>query len=214
MALLGLTMMGLGINVYIKTNVGVGAWDVFHSGLAQYIPQLHLGDLTINMTIGRWIIVIGTLVVLTSQILSRNLSYLLCIITGFVVGMITDLWEVILRVTGFNDIILTNLLTRWIFFILALIFLGSGIALLVRSKLPPTPVDTLMLGLMDRFHLKYNPAKFIVELFAFCLALGLNLIYGDLFNNIGLGTLIALLGIGFIVQYADRIWDKLFGSQK
>lgn len=210
MALGALLLIGFGITLYIRARVGVGAWDVLHASLAEYYPRLRIGSLTIELSIGRWIMIVGVIAVLISQLLNRKAYYFLSILTGLVQGVVTDLWDNVLE---FDKLIGMNLFTRWVSYAVALFALGSGIALLVRSTFPPSPIDTLMIGVIKRFNLKYNVGKFSVELLAFIIALLINTIEGSPLNNIGIGTIISLLVIGQIVALSDKFWARVLRLQ-
>lgn len=209
MAFGALILMGLGVILYIQVNVGVGSWDVLHASLTEYFPSITIGNLTIQLTVGRWIMIVGTIAVLASQLFHRNLFYLFSILTGIVQGYITDLWGWILTEIGFIDMIQTNLLTRWFGFFIAITALGFGVSLLVRSQFPPSPIDTLTMGLLRRFNLKFNTAKFSSEFIAFVTVLLINSIHGKPFNNMGLGTIVSLFLIGQIVAWSDHFWVRL-----
>lgn len=213
MAVAALLLIGFGITLYIRASVGVGAWDVLHASLAEYYPKLSIGNFSLTLSIGRWIIIVGVICVLLSQVLDRNPFYLLSIITGLVQGVFTDFWSSVFNAAHFNNIIQVNLLTKWISYFIALSALAAGIALLVRSTLPPSPIDSLMLAVIKRFRLEYNVGKFAVELLAFIAALTINIIEGSPFNNIGLGTIVSLLLIGQLVAWFDRFWVRVLRLQ-
>lgn len=199
MLLLGLLLMGLGISLYMNTNVGVGIWDALHMTLAEHT----------KINVGNWVTIVGVLVILFSQLIIFRPIYLLSIITGLIMGQFINLWMYIFTVTKlFNN--MDHLLIRWIIFFVALIMLGSGIALVVLSKLPPTPVDVLMLSYSERFRLSYTFAKLFTEGTALISAVIVGAIYGKPFNNIALGTLCAILFTGVIIDFVTPLWKKLF----
>jgi uncharacterized protein len=196
-AIIGLLIMGFGISMYMITNVGVGSWDVLHLNLAEYY----------GLTVGYWIFIMGCIVIILSQLIHFNPLRFFSIITGLLMGRFVDLWLFIYNKTGFLDL-LDGLFIRWVFFFIAIAALGSGIALLVLSKLPPTPVDVLMLSVIERFRLNFNFAKFLTEAFAFTLAVTIGTLNGSPFNNVGLGTIISLFAVGIVIQFMSKFWKR------
>lgn len=209
MAIGAIALMGLGIIIYVYANVGVGSWDVLHASLAEYYPSLTIGTFSFELTIGRWIMIVGVITVFVSQLIHRNPYYFLSILVGIVQGYVTDFWEMLLRKMHVIEWIQMNVLTRWLGFAIAINALGFGISLLIRSKFPPTPIDTLTMGLFKRLNLKFSVAKYASEAIAFMTVFILNIIHGKPFNNMGIGTILSLLMIGKIVAWSDAFWVRV-----
>ncbi len=193
--ILGLNLMSIGIVFYLKANIGLGSWDVLHNNLHEFY----------QLTFGTWVFIVSIITILFSQLFYYNFSSLLAIGTGFILGLLIDLW---------HDYILLfyipQLYLRIPLFLIGLTLLGSGIALLVKSKLPPTAPDIFMISLMKRFTLNYLVAKTITELCVFIIAIIIGSVHGKVFNNIGIGTILSLILIGSIVEESSRLWKKLF----
>lgn len=192
---IALTFMGLGIALYLRANIGVGAWDVLHNNLTENY---------FNLTFGTWVFIVGFISVTISQLLSFNLKNYFAVITGLINGKIIDLFYYKVLIFELN-----NIYIQILYFTLSLILLGSGISLLVLTKFPPTPADVLMLGLVKKYDFNYVKAKTITELSVLFVAIFISIIVGKPFSNIGIGTIITTFLIGVIIGYTSKKWRKL-----
>lgn len=200
--LLALNLMAFGISLYLNANIGIGSWDVLHNNLTEFY-NFKIGSYV--FTFGTWVFVVGILTILLSQLIHFNVKSFLAIFTGFLLGKIIDLW-----LYNFFTFEIENIYIRIILFFMALISLGSGISLLVLTKLPPTPPDVLMVGLMTRFKLNFLISKTITEIFVFIVAVFIGSINQLPFNNLGFGTVLTLIIIGPIVHLFFNLWKKFF----
>jgi len=74
--------MALGINMYIRANIGIGSWDVLHNNLTQFY----------GLTFGTWVSIVGVITILISQLFNRDLKAVLAIFTGVIFGKLIDMW--------------------------------------------------------------------------------------------------------------------------
>lgn len=193
--ILALNLMAIGIALYLKANIGIGSWDVLHGNLYKYY----------HLTFGTWVFIVGIVTILISQLFYYHISSFLAIFTGLVLGQLIDLWHD--RIFLFE---LSLIHYQVILFFLSILLLGSGISLLVLTKLPPTPPDIFMISLMKRYKVNFLTAKSITEATVFFAALTVGLIHSRPFYNVGIGTLLTLLLIGSIVQISSKFWKKIF----
>lgn len=192
--LFSLNLMALGINMYIKADIGIGSWDVLHNNLTQFY----------GLTFGTWVSIVGAITILISQLFYLNFKTILAIFTGVIFGKIIDLW-----LDNIFTFEIDNLILQIMLFFLGVIFIGSGISLLVLTKLPPTPPDVLMVSLMKRFKLNFLMSKTIIETFVFIVAVIIGSINKVPFNNLGVGTIISLIFIGPIVELSSKLWKRI-----
>ncbi|MDF2698564.1 MAG: hypothetical protein K0Q49_120 [Haloplasmataceae bacterium] len=204
---IALLMMGFGIALYLKAGIGVGAWDVLHSNLSYVMPTITLGTWVFSLSVGTWVFLIGIVTVTISLIFKFTFRSYLAIISSLINGKFIDFFSSILEYEIFN--IPTNIYLQLIIFSIALLFLGSGISLLVLTKLPPTPPDILMLSLVHRFKLNYTVSKTMTEVMVLIIAIIVSIMGGHPFYNIGIGTILTTMFVGMIVGYTSKQWRKL-----
>ncbi len=192
-----MNLIGLGVSYYIIANIGLGSWDVFHKNMADFY----------GLSVGTWVFIVGFIVILISQVFYFQPKYFLAIITGLITGKLIDFWSYI-----FNFLTTDDFIIRIPLFLTSILLLGSGISLLVMSKLPPSPPDVLMISLIKKFKLNYLKAKTLTESLLFVIAITVGTINSKPFNNLGIGTFIVLITIGSSVQFFSQVWKKIFGD--
>ncbi|QVK19142.1 hypothetical protein KHQ81_05425 [Mycoplasmatota bacterium] len=192
--IIALNLIAIGVGLYIRADIGIGSWDVLHNNLSEFY----------NLTFGTWVFIVGIITILISQLFYFHLRSFLAVITGFILGRLIDIWSI--HIFSFD---ISSLVVRVPLFFLSIILLGSGISLLVLSKLPPTAPDILMISLMKKFKLNFLTAKTLTETTVFIVAISIGTFHGKPLNNIGIGTLLTLLLIGSIVQVSSKFWEKV-----
>lgn len=182
MMLFGLVVIGFGIALNIRSNLGLSPWDVFHQGLARR-TSLSFGAVTI---------IVGAAVFLgwiplRQRIGPGTLS------NPVVVGLVID--RVMLLVDDASAAPL-----RYVYLLGGILLIGAGSGLYIGARLGPGPRDGLMTGLAEK-GLSIRSARFVIE--------GVMLVAGWLLGGaVGLGTLLFTVLIGPLVQFFLRLFDR------
>lgn len=190
----GLALLTLGIDIAILSNLGTRPWDGMFAGFSYKF----------GLTLGVWSIIIQAVLVLVASVVSRTRPMFECFITIAVRGFLLDFWLIYV----FADIVIpeTELAVRWVLFSLGTVLMGLGLGTYIISKFPPTPIDLLVFAIAERFKLTQRNSRTFVELFA--------LIVGFFMGGaIGVGTVIIVFSIGYIVQFSNELakkWLKVF----
>lgn len=179
---LGLGLFGLGITFFIRADLGLAPWDVFHKGVSEKT----------DIAIGTVIIGVGALLLLL-WIPLRQRPGVGTILNAIEIGLVVNLTKPII---GEPD--------HWVARV-ALMFAGLGVvglgsALYIGAGLGPGPRDGLMMGLASRGH-SIRLARTGVE----ASVLGVGLLLG---GSVGLGTVVFTLGIGPVVQRLLPLFDR------
>ena len=170
----GLFLFGLGITFFIRAEVGLAPWDVFHTGVS---------DKT-DIAVGTVIIIVGVLLLLL-WIPLRQRPGVGTIMNAVEIGLVVNLTKPIVGVPG-------NLVGRVALMLAGLLTVGVGSAIYIGSGLGAGPRDGLMLGLSER-GISIRLARTVIELTVLVTGIVLG-------GPIGLGTVAFALGIGPIVQ--------------
>jgi uncharacterized membrane protein YczE len=180
--MLGLFLYALGITLTIKANIGFAPWDVFHVGLAD----------TINVTIGIASIYAAFGIIAITLIMGEKLG-LGTVLNMFAIGLFIDL------------IMYLNLVPVGGNFIISLIMLLTGLLIIaiasyyyIGSGFGAGPRDSLMVGLNRKTKLPIGLCRGIIEFLAVIVGWRLG-------GQVGIGTIIAALAIGPIVQYTFKL---------
>ena len=172
---MGLALFGLGITLFIRADLGLAPWDVFHKGLASKL----------DLSIGVVIIGVGLLLLLLWIPLRQRPG----------IGTILNALEIGFTVNLFKPLIGEphNMVGRLVLVVAALLSVALGSALYIGAALGPGPRDGLMLGLAER-GVSVRLARTGVE--------AATLIGGVLLGgSVGIGTVVFMLGIGPLVQW-------------
>lgn len=178
----GLALFGLGITLFIRADLGLAPWDVFHKGLSEKI----------GVSIGSVIIGVGALLLLL-WIPLRQRPGIGTILNALEIGLVVDLTKGFI---GSPD----HPVARVSLMFAGLGVIGLGSALYIGAGLGPGPRDGLMMGLAARGH-SIRLARTGVE--ATVLVAGLLL-----GGSVGIGTLVFTFGIGPVVQRLLPLFDR------
>ena len=175
----GLAFFGFGITLFLRANLGLAPWDIFHKGLSEKF------DISIGLVIEG----VGSLLLLL-WIPLRQRPGVGTILNAIEIGLVVNLTQPII---GEPD----QLIIRVMMVIAGVIVIGLGSALYIGAGLGSGPRDGLMLGLSKRSiagrQISISVARTVVEISVMVAGLFLG-------GSIGIGTLIFMFGIGPLVQ--------------
>ena len=175
----GLAFFGFGITLFLRANLGLAPWDIFHKGLSEKL------DISIGLVIEG----VG-LFLLLLWIPLRQRPGVGTILNAIEIGLVVNLTKPLI---GEPD----QLIIRALMVIAGVLVIGLGSALYIGAGLGSGPRDGLMLGLSKyaiRGHqISIRVARTFVELTVMVAGLFLG-------GSIGIGTLIFMFGIGPLVQ--------------
>lgn len=187
--LIGLFLMGFGVTLTIKADLGAGAWDALNVGLSNVI----------GLTVGSWVIIIGVILIFINALIVRGKPKFLAVVTILLIGFSVDFWLIVVM----SNVHLSTLLLQVISLIAGIILISIGVAMYLQTKFPANPIDQLMISLHERFHLNFMIAKTIGEVTALILAFILQ-------GPIGVGTIIITFLIGPIIQWINKPMTKRY----
>ena len=175
----GLAFFGFGISLFLRANLGLAPWDIFHKGLSKKL----------DISIGLVIVGVGLLLLLL-WIPLRQRPGVGTILNALEIGFVVNLTKPLI---GEPD----QLIIRALMVVAGVVVIGLGSALYIGAGLGSGPRDGLMLGL-SKYSIKgrqisIRVARTFVELTVMVAGLFLG-------GSIGVGTLIFMFGIGPLVQ--------------
>lgn len=170
----GLAMFGLGISMFLASELGVPAWDVFHQGVSRRT----------GIPIGL-IIQISSAFVLLLWIPLRQRLGLGTLMNAIEIGLVVFL-------IGDHLPDSDRLVWRFAYIVGAMLVVAIGSGLYIGAGLGSGPRDGLMLGLAQR-GISIRVARTCVELTVLAAGLALG-------GSVGVATVVFTLGIGPLVQ--------------
>jgi uncharacterized membrane protein YczE len=190
----GLAFFGFGITLFLRANLGLAPWDIFHKGLSKKL----------DLSIGLVIVGVGLLLLLL-WIPLRQRPGVGTILNALEIGFVVNLTK---PLVGEPD----QLVMRTLMVIAGVLVIALGSALYIGAGLGSGPRDGLMLGLSKRSiagrQISIRLARTVIELTVMVAGLFLG-------GSIGVGTLIFMFGIGPLVQQIlPRFEMRLASDQK
>ena len=190
----GLAFFGFGIALFLRANLGLAPWDIFHKGLSKKL----------DISIGLVIVGVGLLLLLL-WIPLRQRPGVGTILNALEIGFVVNLTK---PLVGEPD----QLVMRTLMVIAGVLVIALGSALYIGAGLGSGPRDGLMLGLSKRSiagrQISIRLARTVIELTVMVAGLFLG-------GSIGVGTLIFMFGIGPLVQQIlPRFEMRLASDQK
>jgi uncharacterized membrane protein YczE len=183
---LAFVVIGIAIDVSIKANLGVGAWTVFHLGIA-----LHTG-----LTQGQVSQVVGLAIIAISYFLGIKPAL------GTLLNMLLIGWFFDASVALGLVPPATSLVVGLIYLLAATLLMGFGGAMYLSASLGAGPRDSLMLAFIRR---TAWPVRFIrtgMEI----TVLALGWLMG---GPVGFGTLVLSLGLGPAMELFFEFFRRL-----
>ena len=175
----GLAFFGFGITLFIRANLGLAPWDIFHKGVSEKL----------DVSIGLVIVGVGLLLLLL-WIPLRQKPGVGTVLNALEIGFVVNLTKPLI---GEPD----QLVMRTFMVIAGVLVIALGSALYIGAGLGSGPRDGLMLGLSQRSiggrRISIRVARTTIELTVMIAGLFLG-------GSIGIGTLIFMFGIGPLVQ--------------
>ena len=181
----GLFVFATGLVMCIQANIGLAPWEVFHQGLV----------LKTGITYGTAITITGILLVILGALVFREKIGIGTILNAVLVGVFTDV------IMGVDIIIELN--NFWLGVVMLLVgqfLLSVGTYFYISTGFGAGPRDTIMIALKKRL------PKVPVGLIRGAVE-GVVLIIGYfLGGKVGVGTVIAVFGISFILQFTFMLF--------
>lgn len=175
----GLTLYGIAIALFVRADLGLDPWDVFHYGVAQHLG-LNLGTTVILVSIP----------VLLLWIPLRQWPGLGTVCNAIWIGIATNIALALIPSQHFMPV-------RAVMMPVAVVIEAVGGALYIGSQLGPGPRDGLMTGLHLRTGLSLRLVRTSIELTV--------LVIGWLLGGVvGIGTLLFAVSIGPLTQFFLR----------
>lgn len=192
--IIGLGFFGFGITLFIRADLGLAPWDVFHLGLADVL----------DLSIGVVIIGVGVLLLLL-WIPLRQRPGLGTILNAFEIGLVVNLTK---PLVGEPDMVVLRVLMV----AAGLLVVAIGSALYIGAGLGSGPRDGLMMGIskqrLGSRSISIRVARTAIEMTV--------LVAGVLLGGtVGLGTVAFMLGIGPLVQlFLPRFETRVASDQR
>lgn len=188
--MLGLAVMGFGIAMMIKANVGVAPWDTLHIGLQK----------TFGLTIGIWSQIMGASIILASYVIGKIKPTVGMFLNMIFFGLFIDLF-MWLNWVPIGD----TVIERVVLFAAGLVIYTFGTGMYISPRLGAGPRDSFMLALHERMGWGIGKVRVGIE----CTVTLLGFLLG---GPVSVGTLVTALAIGPLIKQFIPLWEKIMAK--
>lgn len=194
----GMSIIQFGVAIFLKTNIGSDPITVFTEGLAKVLNQTGLKDFSlVQLIAGKAEVTPGVanmiiLVVICSIIILVDykrikIGTLICVVG---VGPIIDLG---IKVVSYFPVETYNYFIRMLIVLIGCFIIAVGFSVLSATNIGVAPNDIIPFIIQDKTKIQYRWIRIALD--ASFLVLGF--ILG---GKVGVGTVIAMLAIGPLIQ--------------
>jgi uncharacterized protein len=195
---LGMSIIQMGVALFLKTNIGSDTFTVFTQGLAERLNSTSLKDnVIVNMISANQgvtpgvanmiILVIMFIGILLTERKRINIGTFICVIG---IGPIIDLG---VKIISFFPIDSYNLFFKMLLVVLGCFIIAVGFSIMSASNLGVAPNDIVPFIIVDKTKVEYRWVRIGLD--------AVFLIGGFLLGGkVGVGTVISLLVIGPFIQ--------------
>ncbi|OQC10836.1 MAG: hypothetical protein BWX74_00423 [Tenericutes bacterium ADurb.Bin087] len=211
---LGIVLVGLGVQIIIYTNVGTAPIDAMNYYLARiYLQLFNNNDFsTLKTTIGVASLAFGTLTVVVLFLITKNKALIFTWFNIFIVSLVISLWGLLFDT--FAPLATSFFITALIA-LLGIIIVAFGVFLVLVTEFPAGPPEEIM-RLINKKANNLLVAKLLTETFYLVLAfiamiISITIIDGNglEFTQVGVFTLITLVLTSLFVSLFDFLYRKI-----
>lgn len=175
---IGVYLLGLGIAIEIKANLGINALTLFCEGLGKQI----------NMSVGNASILLLVVIALILFFIDKKRVGIGTLMNGILVGLFIDL-----HCNVFSFFTLNNMFVRILFMIIGIMITAIGIGMYVSADLGESGADAVMILLANYLDKNVKYVRMAIDL--------LLIIFGVVMGgSVGISTFVSMLLYGIVID--------------
>jgi uncharacterized membrane protein YczE len=204
----GFLLVGLGINLMDKSNLGLGAWDTVTFNIHAYLTQI-VGFDKDTFLVGYVSAVISFSIMLAVLLYRKNIRFLFMLIPVLLMANVINFWYYII----FDSFELSLFIIRLLFFVFGVLIIPLGLSMVVKSTFPAFVFDEWTFMMSEILHIKsFAKTRLIIEITG--VTIGAIFGYLTYFDNsipllemttplgsVSIGTIIVAFLFGPIMQF-------------
>lgn len=204
---LGMSIIQLGVALFLKTNIGSDPFTVFTQGLSMSLNKTGLKDFSlVQMLAGKSevtpgianmiILMVLFLIILFTEKKRIKIGTLICVVG---VGPIIDLG---VNIISYFPVESYNYVIKMILLLAGCFIIAIGFSILSASNLGVAPNDIIPFIIQDKTKIEYRWIRIIFD--------GVFLLLGFVLGGkVGIGTIISMLSTGPFIQFCLPYGSKL-----
>lgn len=190
-------ILAIGLTLNTKANLGVSPIISVPYSISQ-ITGLNFGDLTF---------VVYAIFVVVQIIIHIRLKNHKRIVSDILQLPLSLIFTRLLNIFSTYIPTAQNLGIRFIVLTLAIICTGVGAAMSLSMQLVPNPGDGIVQSLAEGFNKSVGLTKNLFDCFNLCITLCISIFIAHQIVGVGIGTLIAVLGVGRVIALFHHIFE-------
>ena len=192
----GMFILAIGLTLNTKANLGVSPIISVPYSISQ-ITGLNFGDLTF---------VVYAIFVVVQIIIHIRLKNHKRIVSDILQLPLSLIFTRLLNIFSTYIPTAQNLGIRFIVLTLAIICTGVGAAMSLSMQLVPNPGDGIVQALAERFNKSVGLTKNLFDCLNLCITLCISLFIAHRIVGVGIGTVVAVLGVGRVIALYHHIF--------
>lgn len=193
----GMFILAIGLTLNTKANLGVSPIISVPYSISQ-ITGLNFVDLTF---------VVYAIFVVVQIIIHIRLKNHKRIVSDILQLPLSLIFTRLLNIFSTYIPTAQNLGIRFIVLTLAIICTGVGAAMSLSMQLVPNPGDGIVQSLAEGFNKSVGLTKNLFDCFNLCITLCISIFIAHQIVGVGIGTLIAVLGVGRVIALFHHIFE-------
>jgi uncharacterized membrane protein YczE len=206
--MVGMVILALGISLNAKTSLGVSP-IISTAYCVSTITGYNLGNMTFVLYL--FFVCVEILIHLARKLKREAAVDCLQIIVSLIFTRFLNVFEMLIPNLGAEEMQGTfagSLVGRLFFLILAIICTGVGAALSLNMRIVPNPGDGIVQTIADAVRKDNGFVKNCVDITCVIITCVTGLIFSRKIIGIGIGTLMAMLGVGRVIAVFNKLTYK------
>lgn len=195
--LVGMLLLALGLTLNTKTGLGVSP-IVSVAFCASQLLELNFGDMTFLL----YVVFVAAQFWIRGK--DRRMSDLLQIPLSLVFSRVLNFYDALIPYDSTQAGFLSNL----VLLLAAVLITGIGVSMTVNMRLVPNPGDGIVAALAQRLGWEQGFGKNVFDVGCVILTCGIGLLDSGHIIGIGIGTLIAMLGVGRSISLVNHLFRE------
>lgn len=195
---IGMLVLALGLTLNTKADLGVSPIISVPYSISQ-ITGYNFGDLT--FVVYSIFVVVQIIIHLKLKKNKKIMSDLLQLPLSLVFTRLLNIFSTYIPTSQ-------NLGIRFIVLAFAITCTGVGAAMSLSMQLVPNPGDGIVQALAERFNKSVGLTKNLFDCFNLCITLCISIFIAHQIVGVGMGTVIAVLGVGRVIALFHHIFES------
>jgi uncharacterized membrane protein YczE len=206
--MIGMVILALGISLNAKTSLGVSP-IISTAYCVSTITGYNFGNMTFLLYL---FFVCVEIVIHMGRKLKREAAFdCLQVIVSLIFTRFLNVFDMLIPNLGSEEMqgtFVGSLAGRIIFLIVAIICTGVGAALSLNMRIVPNPGDGIVQTIADVVQKDNGFVKNCVDITCVIITCATGLIFAGKIIGIGIGTLMAMLGVGRVIAVFNKLTRK------